>query len=118
MYASDSLRGNADIVRAAVEQNGWALQYASDELKESTEIVLCAVKQHAGAIQYAGPSRKEDEQIILAAIGRPAFSAYLDNGAWWRNDRFWDVHKEKGYGATRLDGKPIEDDDEEEEGAV
>jgi hypothetical protein len=116
-HADASLRGDYDIVLAAVQQNGWALQHASDALKENTDIVLAAVRQHAGAIQYAGPSLKEDEQIILAAVGRKAFKEWLDTGSWWRNDRFWDVHKEKGYGATRLDGKPVEGDEDTSEAA-
>jgi hypothetical protein len=44
-YASAELKGDREIVKEAVKQNGFALEYASAELHGDREIVVEAVKQ-------------------------------------------------------------------------
>jgi hypothetical protein len=41
-YASAELRGDREIVLAAVQQDGWALYFASTELRGDREIVLAS----------------------------------------------------------------------------
>ena len=38
-------QNDKEVVLAAVQQNGYALQYASKELQNDREVVLAAVKQ-------------------------------------------------------------------------
>ena len=47
-YASDELKGDRDVVLAAVTQNGHALKYASDELKGDKDVVLAALQHVKG----------------------------------------------------------------------
>lgn len=37
-YASETLRNNKQIVKAAVEETNWALKFASEEIKNDSEI--------------------------------------------------------------------------------
>ena len=53
LYAAAELRGDREIVLAAVAQDGNALWYAEAELKGDREIVLAAVAQHGNALRYA-----------------------------------------------------------------
>ena len=43
-YASDRLKDNEEIVKIAVQYNGYSLQYASDRLKDNEEIVKIAIQ--------------------------------------------------------------------------
>ena len=47
------LRGDRDVVLAAVQQDGDALEYASAELQADREVVLAAVQQDGYALEYA-----------------------------------------------------------------
>jgi hypothetical protein len=49
-YASEVLRGDREVVMAAVQQNGDALAYASEELKGDREVVMAAVQQNWHAL--------------------------------------------------------------------
>ena len=69
-YASEALRGDREIVLAAVKFNGDQLEYASEELRGDKEIVLAAV-QHSGsygALQYASEELRGDREVVLAAV--------------------------------------------------
>ena len=44
-HASEVIRGDKEIVLAAVQQCGYALQHASEVLRNNKEIVLAAVRQ-------------------------------------------------------------------------
>ena len=48
--------GYREIVLAAVQENGYALEFAPKELKRDREIVLAAVQKHALALQFASRS--------------------------------------------------------------
>ena len=65
---SDALQGDREIVRAAVTQNGHALQYASNELRGDREIVLAAVTQNGYALQDASRDAQNDREIVTAAV--------------------------------------------------
>lgn len=64
-------RDDIEVVRAAINQDGKALQYASPRLRRNREIVLAAVKQNGNAILYASPSFYDDKEIVLAALNSP-----------------------------------------------
>ena len=53
-----------DLVLAAVQQNGYALNYAEDSLKANEKIVLAAVKQNGFALKYADESLKNNEIFL------------------------------------------------------
>ena len=76
-----------NIVLAAVNRSGTALQHAPEELRNDREIVLAAVNQNGGALQYASVELRNDRDVVLAAItkSRNAFSYASDE--LMRNDR-------------------------------
>ena len=51
--ATHELRGDRDIVLAAVSQTGSALEWASEKLRRDREIVRTAVSNHGSALQWA-----------------------------------------------------------------
>eukprot|EP01047_Picozoa_sp_COSAG01_P036559 COSAG01_NODE_2860_length_6960_cov_3.226094_3_plen_195_part_00 len=67
-YAAEALRGDAEIVSAAVRCNGVALQYASEALRGDAEIVSAAVRCNGMALQYASVDRRGDAEIVRAAV--------------------------------------------------
>ena len=70
------LKGDREIVLAAVSENGCALQYATEELKGDREIVLAAVSENGSdwfyghALRYATEELKGDREIVLAAVSQ------------------------------------------------
>ena len=50
--AAEGLKGDREVVLAAVKQNGYALEYAAEELKEDREVALVAVTQDGDALEY------------------------------------------------------------------
>ena len=67
-HASENLRANRQIVIAAVQHCGCALDSASDDLKADREIVLVAVQNDATSLKYASRSLRGDREIVLAAV--------------------------------------------------
>lgn len=67
--ASAELRGNADIVRAAVNNDGNNLQYASANLKNDRDIVLAAIRKTPCALGFAPPDFQKDPDMRRAASG-------------------------------------------------
>ena len=47
---SEKLRGDREVVLAAVKQNGNALKHAPEEWRGDREVVLAAVKQNGNAL--------------------------------------------------------------------
>ena len=46
-HATEELKGDREIVMAAVSQYGWALEFATEELKGDREFVMAAVSKMA-----------------------------------------------------------------------
>ena len=72
-YASEKLKGNKEVVLAAVTKNGKALQYASEELSADREVVLAAVTKCSDVLQYAFEVLLEelrDDKVVLTAVKR------------------------------------------------
>jgi len=66
-WASESLKGNKEVVLSAVKQDGSALEWASESLKGNKEVVLSAVKQDGSALEWASKPLKGDEEVVLSA---------------------------------------------------
>ena len=66
--ATAELKGNREVVLAAVTQNGLALFSASAELKADPEVVYVAVAQDPDAVRYAPPQFRRDPVVRELAI--------------------------------------------------
>ena len=66
-------QNDKEIVKASVQQNGYALEYASEGLRNNYEIVLAAVEQNGWALGYASEDLKRDKDIVLAAVEQTPF---------------------------------------------
>lgn len=67
-YASEELRGDREIMLAAVKQDRRVLQHASAELQNDRELVLAAVRKSAEAFQFASPELKADKEMVRMAM--------------------------------------------------
>eukprot|EP00971_Amphidinium_carterae_P147216 2917228-Amphidinium_carterae.1 len=56
-------RADREIVLAAVQRSGYALQYAAEECKADHDIVLAAMQKDGSALQYAAEECKRDHEI-------------------------------------------------------
>jgi len=65
-YVSEKLKGDREVVLAAVKQNTSALQYADDKLKADKELLLIATK--GGNLEVANAAMRNDKNIVLAAV--------------------------------------------------
>jgi hypothetical protein len=66
--APAELRGDRDIVLAAVAQDGNNLKYAAAELKRDREVVLAAVTRNGRALGSAAAELRGDREIVLTAV--------------------------------------------------
>ena len=57
-----------EVVRAAVTQNGLALEFASAALQNDSGIVFAAVRQNGKALEYASDTLKHDWSIVTASL--------------------------------------------------
>ena len=53
-----------EIVLAAVQEHGYALELASAELKADREVVLAAVQRNGGALRYASAELQDDDAVF------------------------------------------------------
>lgn len=67
-HASESLRGNREVVLTALMQNGLALEFASPQLRADPEIVLVAVAQNGWAFVHATRELRADPKIAYQAV--------------------------------------------------
>jgi len=67
-YASDRIKGNFDIVAAAISFCGAALRWASDELRSDKRIVLIAVANFGTSLSYASSELQDDEEVVMCAV--------------------------------------------------
>eukprot|EP00971_Amphidinium_carterae_P305741 6076190-Amphidinium_carterae.1 len=73
-FAAEALRGDREIVLAAVQQCGAALRYATEALNGDREFVLTAVQKNARALEYATEALKADREVVLAAVQKNGLS--------------------------------------------
>ena len=62
--------GNRAVVRAAVRENGLALQFAGELFQGDKYFVLDAVSQNGMALQYANDILKNDKECVLKAVSQ------------------------------------------------
>lgn len=61
-------QGDKDVVLAAVETDGWALQYATKELKADRDIVSVAVNRFSESLYFASDELKLDKRLLKLYI--------------------------------------------------
>jgi len=66
--ASDTLRADREVVKAACSAFGQQLEWASPDLKRDREIVTMAVATSWRALGFADPELQADRDIVLAAV--------------------------------------------------
>ena len=66
--ASERLKADQDVVLAAVKTYGNALGLAPEELRVDRDTVLAAVKRNGTAIQYAAPELRVDREVVLTTV--------------------------------------------------
>jgi len=69
-FADSTLRIDRGVVLSAVRQAGWALQFAAISLQADREIVMAAVKQSGWALYWAAPILRADKEVVMTAVGR------------------------------------------------
>ena len=84
MYAGPGCKDDRDIVLAAVQQFGEALEFAGPGLKDDREVVLAAVRERGAALMHAGEICRDNKEIVLAAVQQNAESIYGSEGC--KND--------------------------------
>eukprot|EP00933_Yihiella_yeosuensis_P054170 TRINITY_DN5254_c9_g1_i1.p1 TRINITY_DN5254_c9_g1~~TRINITY_DN5254_c9_g1_i1.p1 ORF type:complete len:345 (-),score=80.64 TRINITY_DN5254_c9_g1_i1:144-1178(-) len=67
---SEELRGDREVVLAAVCVGGWSLEFASYPLRSDREVALAAVECDPLALEHVAESLKHDRQTVLAAVRR------------------------------------------------
>lgn len=65
--APEDLRGDREVVLAAVRQEGRALEFASEALRADREVVLEAVRQNGFALAHAAPALRGERVVVQAA---------------------------------------------------
>jgi len=73
-FASKEMKGDKEVVLAAVNQRGLALHYTSEELKRDKEVILAAVNQDGRAFEYASGELKGDKEVVLAAVKQNGYA--------------------------------------------
>ncbi len=73
-FASLELRSDRDVVLAAVQQNGAALEFASLKLRSDRVVVLASVKLKGWTLQFASPELRSDRDVVLAAVQRSGWA--------------------------------------------
>ena len=62
-YASARMRGDEDVVMAAVTQAGYALKYASEDMRNNKKVVMAAVAQYNKAFVFASAELQADNDV-------------------------------------------------------
>ena len=62
-FASDSLKNDKEVVLAAVQQDGWALQYMLQ-----MRLRMIKIQQDDYALAYASDALKNDPIVAMAAV--------------------------------------------------
>eukprot|EP00971_Amphidinium_carterae_P326564 6457434-Amphidinium_carterae.1 len=72
--APEELKGDQDVVLAAVARDGMALQWAAEELKADRDIVLAAVAEDGRALRWAAELLKSSKDIVLVAVAQDGWA--------------------------------------------
>eukprot|EP00933_Yihiella_yeosuensis_P023350 TRINITY_DN18180_c0_g2_i2.p1 TRINITY_DN18180_c0_g2~~TRINITY_DN18180_c0_g2_i2.p1 ORF type:complete len:445 (+),score=87.50 TRINITY_DN18180_c0_g2_i2:258-1592(+) len=69
-FASEALRHDREVVLKAVRRYGLALEHASQELRADRDVVLQAISSNCAALRYASSQLKEDRAFLLEGLRR------------------------------------------------
>ena len=94
------LKKDFDVVFAAVNQYGYALNLVDDVFKDTKSIVLQALRESGVFIRYASERLKHDKEVVLKAI-----STSIPSVSWGRSENFYEVIRE--IPQTMLDTEEI-----------
>ena len=67
-HASLELRGDREVVMAAVAEHGYALEFASEDLRGDREVVMAAVANDGDALRFAAECLRGDREVVMTAI--------------------------------------------------
>ncbi|HVI39982.1 MAG TPA: DUF4116 domain-containing protein [Anaerovoracaceae bacterium] len=67
-YASLELKGDREVVLAAIQNNPFHIQYARNNLNDDKELCLVAVSAKGAALEYVSTRLSNDREIVLCAI--------------------------------------------------
>jgi len=68
-FGSPRVKMNRDIVKLAVQRNGYALRYAKLKLKrDDREILLLAIRTYVDALEFASDELRSDLDELLSAV--------------------------------------------------
>ena len=67
-YASERLRNDPDVVKAAMEKDFKTFVSAGDEIQDNKEFALCAVQQDGLLLKYCSDRLRADNEVVIAAI--------------------------------------------------
>ena len=70
------MRARAEIVGAAVDQDGTALEFAGEQLRKDAPLVLRAVEGNGLALQFADGALQAQRSIVLAAVRSRGFATH------------------------------------------
>ena len=87
MFASAAMEDDREVVIAACNQNGQALQYASAALQDDREVVLAACKQNGLALQYASVALKDDREVVVEGCNQNGGALRYASVALLKDDR-------------------------------
>ncbi len=82
-YASEALQLDRDVVLVAVRKTGQALYFADEKLKRDFFIVQAAVCQDGLALQYAHLDMKKSPEIILEAVTQNPLASQWAKDSWY-----------------------------------
>lgn len=68
MHASDRLKNDIDIVKAAIFFNPYSLQYVAEKFKNNKELVSAAIESDPSVFMFASDRLKDDYEIAAKAI--------------------------------------------------
>lgn len=69
-----ALKADEEMVRAALEQCGCALQFASPALRANRQLVHLAVQRDPEALEFAAEVLRADQELVLAAMEQDAMA--------------------------------------------
>ncbi|CAE8611163.1 unnamed protein product [Polarella glacialis] len=83
----EELRGKEEVVLAALQVDGLALQHASTELQGDRAIVLTALSENGLALSHASAVVRQDKEILTAAVRQAGGAALQFASEGLRSDQ-------------------------------
>lgn len=71
-----SIRGEMEVMLAAVKENGLALKFIPPETDNFRTVALAAVAQNGYALEFVGDTLKSDKEVVLEAVKNKGWALY------------------------------------------